>query len=481
MTQGSRRAEALRLVAVLVTILVATAAASRMLVAAWDDHGLVYHLVHGFGRTMGWGINGTVVFAALFGAVVVVAFALDEDKHVQGTLLVAAIALVFVPTLVVLGRWQIDFTTYPVSAVGGVAAGAVVAAVGGTAPPISGGRVSFPNAARALYAAVAGTAVVGFIERYLTYESPITVVENTPVVDQVAAGPLTPVVDLLAVSALVYLMGYFTRYSDATDVVISSPNEAAEETVSGFIGGLYAAAKRRYGATALEGGEVLNPAANRRHSRPTITSRVAFQYKPGSGAFVRRREVAYENIRPVTGSDARAMEAIAEERSSLGSRVWYAFRRQLLLAAPASLRSLLRRSGGAHLDRLIGADVILLLTPLDEIIDQYRVEEGGDFDESWVKTPSYLRTGGNAEDGAYHRIGAACSTASMPDVYVVATDADIALDIHGSDSFGETRFSNFLRNDILGLDVVYRNRVFPVAGAGSEPGSEGYDEVLGVL
>ena len=470
---GSRRAEALRLVAALVAILAATAAASRMLVAAWDDHGLVYHLVHGFGRTMGWGINGTVVFAALVGAILVVAFALDEDKHVQGVLLLAAIGLVFVPTLVVLERWRIDFLAYPTAIAAGAVVGVVVAAVGGTAPPFSGGRVSFPNAARGLYAAVAGTAVVGLIERYLPYESPIVVVENTPAIDQVAAGPLTPVVDLLAVSALVYLMGYFTRYSDVTDVVISSPDDG---TVSSFLGGLYDAADDRYGATTLEGGDVLNDARALQHSRPSITGRVAFQYQPGSGVLVRRRKVAYDNIRPVTDEDAAAIETVAEERSSLGSRVWYGFRRHLLLAAPASARSVLRRSGGAHLDRLVGADVILLLAPLDEIIDQYLVEEGGEFDESWVKTPAYLWApdDGAGDAGRYHRIGEACSAASMPDVYVVATDADIALDIHDDDDFEDDEFLNFLRTDILGLGTAYLGKVLPV----SRTDSQGYDDVL---
>ncbi len=470
---GSRRAEALRLVAALVAILAATAAASRMLVAAWDDHGLVYHLVHGFGRTMGWGINGTVVFAALVGAILVVAFALDEDKHVQGVLLLAAIGLVFVPTLVVLERWRIDFLAYPTAIAAGVVVGVVVAAVGGTAPPFSGGRVSFPNAARGLYAAVAGTAVVGLIERYLPYESPIVVVENTPAIDQVAAGPLTPVVDLLAVSALVYLMGYFTRYSDVTDVVISSPDDG---TVSSFLGGLYDAADDRYGATTLEGGDVLNDARALQHSRPSITGRVAFQYQPGSGVLVRRRKVAYDNIRPVTDGDAAAIEAVAEERASLGSRVWYGFRRQLLLAAPASVRSLLRRSGGAHLDRLVGADVILLLAPLDKIIDQLVVEEGGEFDESWVTRPSYLRkASAGATAGAYQRIGEACNAGSMPDVYVVATDADIALDIHNGETF-DRAFSHFVQTDILGLGGVYRKQVLPVAGV--RPESKGYDDVL---
>lgn len=473
---GSRRAEAVRLVAALLAILATTAVASRMLVAAWDDHGLVYHLIHGFSRVTGWGINGTVVFAALFGAVLVVAFALDEDKHVQGLLLLAAVGLVFVPTLVILGRWQIDFLAYPVAIVAGIVVGAIVAVVGGTAPPVSDGRVSFPNAARTLYVAVAGIVIVGFVERYLSYESPIVVVENTPTVDQVAAGPLTPVVDLVAVAAIVYLMGYFTRYSDVTDVVISSPDEG---TASGFLGGLYDAAYRTYGATTLEGGEMLNRARNQQHSRPSITGRVAFQYQPGSGVFVRRREVAYDNIRPVSDADADAIEGIAEERSSLGSRLWYGFRRQLVLAAPASLRSLLRRSGGAHLDRLVGADVILLLAPIDDIIDQYLLEEGGEFDESWVNTPAYLREAPEDREGtagAYHRIGEACAGSSMPDVYVVATDADVALDIHGGQTFRSDPFLNFLRTDVLGLGPAFRTRVLPVAGIGSE--SEGYDEVL---
>jgi len=473
---GSRRTEALRLVAALVAILAATAVASRMLVAAWDTHGLVYHLVHGFSRAAGWGINGTVVFAALLGAVLVVAFALDEDKHVQGILLIAAVALVFVPTLVVLGRWQIDFLTYPVAMAAGAGVGTVIVAVGGTVPPFSDGRVSFPNAARALYAAVAGTAAFGFVERYLPYESPIVVVENTPDVTPAVAGPPTGAADLLAVAGLVYLMGYFTRYSDVTDVAISSPDD---DTVSGFLGGLYDAADQRYGATTLEGGDVLN-AARSQQSRPRITRRVAFQYRPGDGTFVRRREVAYDNIRPVSDADADAMEAVAAERASLGSRAWFGFKRQFLLAAPESVRSLVRRSGGPHLDRLVGADVILLLAPIDDIVNQYRAEEGDGFDESLVTRPNYL-TSEEGPPGIYDRLGDACSGSSMPDVYVVATGADVALEIHGGDSLRSPDFLRTLRTDVLGLGPVYRERVLPVAGVGSDADSTGYDDVLGRL
>ena len=473
---GSRRAEALRLVAALVAILAATAVAARMLIAAWDTHGLVYHLVHGFSRTMGWGIRGTVAFAALAGVVLVIAFALDEDKHVQGILLLAAIALVFAPTLILLERWRIDFLTYPTAAAAGAVVGVAVVAVGGTAPPFSDGRVSFPNAARALYVVAAAGVVIGFIERYLPYESPVVVVQNTPTVNQVAGGALTPVVDLVAVSAVVYLMGYFTRYSDVTDVVISSPDD---RTVAGFLGGLYDAADRKYDVTTLQGGDLLN-AARAQQNPPPVTGRVAFQFQPGDGAFVRRREVSYDNIRPVTEDDADAIEGVAEERSSLGSRLRFGFRRQLLLAAPSALRSVLRRSGGLHLDRLVGADVILLLAPVDEMIDQYAAEEGGEFDESWVNTPDYLRPEeGGRKAGAYHRIGGACTGSSMPDVYVVATGADTALDIHGGERLESDSFFRFLRTDVLGLDASFRTRVLPVTGIGHE--SEGYDDVLGRL
>ena len=475
---GSRRAEALRLVAALVAILAATAVAARMLIAAWDDHGLVYHLIHGFGRTMGWGIRGTVVFAAVLGIVLVVAFALDEDKHVQGILLLSAIALVFVPTLVLLERWRIDFLTYPTAAAVGAVAGVAVVGVGGTAPPFSDGRVSFPNAARALYVVAAVGVVVGFFERYLSYPSPIVVVQNPPAVDQVAGGPLTPVVDLIAVSAMVYLMGYFTRYSDVTDVVISSPDD---RTVSDFLGGLYDAADRRYDATTLRGGDLLN-AARAQENPPRITGQVAFQFQPGDGAFVRRREVGYDNIRPVTDDDADEIEAAAAERSSFGSRLWFGFRHQLLLAAPGALRSVLRRSGGPHLDRLVDADVILLLAPVDEMIDRYAVEEGNEFNESWVNTPDYLRPEGNGRvAGAYHRIGEACTDPSMPDVYVVATGADAALAAHGGDTIDTDSFFRFLRTDVLGLGASFRTRVYPIAGAEAGTDAEGYDDMLRTL
>ncbi|MGQ4555515.1 hypothetical protein [Halobellus sp. GM3] len=464
----SRRRDALRLAVALVAILAATAASSRMLVAAWDDHGLVYHLVHGFGRTMGWGITGVVVFAALFGAVLVVAFALDRDKHVQGLLLVAAIALVFAPTLFVLGRWRIDFLAHPVSAVAGVLVGAVVVGVGASVPPLTDGRTAFPNAARALYAAVAGIAVVGFLERYLSYESPIVVVENTPNIEQVASGALTPLVDIVSVFALVYLMGYFTRYSDVTDVVVSSPDD---ETVAGFLGGLYDVADRTYGATSLEGGDVLNAARSQQHSLPRITGRVAFQYHPGDGVFVRRREIAYDNIRPVSDSDVRSMSEIAEKRASLGSRLWFEFRRQLLLAAPGFVRSRLRRSGGAHLDRLVRSDAILLLVSVEDVLREYEIEEGSDFDESWVRDRAYL--------DVYEGLAAACSGASMPDVYVIATDADRALELHRSDSLDSGPFLRFLRTDVLRLGDASRGSVYPVSGIGED--SDGYDDVLALL
>lgn len=465
---ASRRTDAIRLTAALVAILAATAVSSRMLIAAWDAHGLVYHLVHGFGRTMGWGIVGVVVFAALFGATLVVAFALDEDKHVQGILLVAAIALVFVPTLLVLGRWQIDFLAHPVPAVAGVVAGAVVVGIGASVPPLTDGGTSFPNAARALYAAVGGIAIIGFFERYLAYESPIVVVQNTPSVDQVAGGPLTPLVDFVSVFALVYLMGYFTRYSDVTDVVISSPDD---ETVAGFLGGLYDAADRRYGAVSLEGGDILNAARSQRESMPRLTGRVAFQFHPGSGVFVRRREVAYDNIRPVSDSDADAMAEIADRRSSLGSRLWFSFRRHLLLAAPGFVRSRLRRSGGAHLDRLVRSDVILLLAPVGDVLREYEIDEDGDFDESWVRDREYV-----GEEGVYNRIAEACAGSSMPEVYVVATDADRALDLHRADSLDSGQFLRFLRTDVLRLGGATSGHILPVAGVGE--GSSGYDDVL---
>lgn len=461
----SRRSDALRLVAALAAIFAATAASSRMLVAAWDDHGLVYHLVHGFGRTLGWGIDGVVVFAALVGVTLVVAFAADEDKHVQGLLLLAAIALVFVPTLFVLGRWQIDFASHPIPAAAGVLVGGVVVAVGAAVPPFSDGRVSFPNAARALYATVGGIAVVGFLERYLPYESPVVVVENTPTIDQVAAGPLTPLVDLVSVFALVYLLSYFTRYSDVTDVVISSPDD---ETVAGFLGGLFHAADRRYGATSLEGGAVLNAARSRQHSLPRITGRVAFQFRPGDGLFVRRREVSYDNVRPVSPSDADAVADVADQRSDLGSRLWLGFRRHLLLAAPAVVRSQLRRSGGAHLDRLVRSDVILLLAPVSDVLREWEVDPDGDFDDSWVREREYL--------GVYDDLAAACVGSSMPDVYVIATDADVVLDLHRADSLDSGQFLRFLRDDVLGLGRDCSGRVYPVVGISDD--ADGYDDVL---
>ncbi|MFB6091759.1 MAG: hypothetical protein ABEK02_01970 [Haloquadratum sp.] len=465
----SRRGEALHLVAALAAILVATAVVSRMLIAAWDDHGLVYHLVHGFGRTMGWGIDGVVVFAAIFVLTLVVAFALDEDKHVQGVLLLAAIAFVFVPTLLLLGRWfaGVDFTAYPIPAAAGVLLGAVVVGVGASVPPLTDSRVAFPNAARALYAVVGGVAVVGFVERYLTYRSPIVVVQNTPEIDQIASGPLTPLVDLVSVFALVYLMGYFTRYSDVTDVVISSPDD---EAVTAFLGGLYDAADDRYGATSLEGGDVLNAARSQSHSLPRLTGRVAFQYRPGEGAFVRRREVAYDNLRPVSDSDVDAIESIADQRSSLGSRLWFGFRRHLRLAAPGFFRSQLRRSGGAHLDRLVGSDIILLLAPVSDLLREDLIDGGETFDESWVRDRAYLER--------YDDLAAACADSSMPDVYVVATDADRALDLHRADSLDSGPFLRFLRTDVLRLGDAARGHVLPVSGTVD---GEGYDEVLRTL
>jgi hypothetical protein len=473
----SRRAVALRLAGALVAILVATALASRMLIAAWDDHGLVYHLVHGFGRTMGWGITGVVVFAALFTVTLVVAFALDDDKHVQGVLLLAAVVFVFVPTLVVLGRWRIDFLSHPVPAVVGVALGVVVVGVGASPPLLGDGRTAFPNAARALYAVVAGIAIVGFVERYLTYESPIVVVENTPTIDQVAGGPLTPLVDLVSVFGLVYLLGYFTRYSDVTDVVISSPDE---ETVARFLGGLYDTAdrNRRYEATSLEGGDVLNAARSQEASLPRISGRVAFEFRPGNGSFARRREVSYDNIRPVTAADADAMSEVADRRSSLGSRLWFAFRRHLLLAAPGSVQSLLRRSGGAHLDRLVRADVILLLAPMSDVLRESLIEEGADFDESWVRNRDYTGRDGSREDdggGVYDGIVSACTGASMPEVYVVATDGELALALHSAESFDDGQFLQFLRTELLRLGSDCRGRVLPVS---DEKDGEGYEDVL---
>ena len=463
-TGVTRRRELIQVAASLVVVLAATAVVSQMLVEAWDDYGLVYHLVHGLVNLLGVHIRAFVVFVTTVLVTWVGLFALDDHKHVQGALLIAALLFVFLPALFIMGRWygNIDFFSYPIAAILGVLVGATIASINANVPPLQGGgRYAFPMAGLALYTTVSVTVIVGLIERHLTYQNPVRTVATTQTAGEAAAGPLTLVIDILAVWAIVYLLGYFVRYSDVTNVVISSPSEGAVAT---FLGNLYERANSKYGATTVEGGHILNWARSAEGSQPQIDSRVAFQFQSG-GPFSRRREVSYENIRPISSNDLEPLRRTAEDRQNRWQRIWSAFKQQLLLSAPPPIRSALRRSGGPHLDRIVRADVLILLAPVSDVVES----EPDDLAlEDRLKDREYLQV--------YDDICDICSRGTMPTVYVVGNDASVALPFHRDDDLSTEQFVRFLRKDVFRLGRSCR--VIPVGGA--DDGAT-YDELLASL
>jgi hypothetical protein len=465
----SRRRELLQVAGTLLAILVGTAVVSRMLVEAWDARGLAYHLSHGAARVTGFGIDGVVVFAAVLVLTWVVLFTLDDDKHVQGALLLVAVFGVFVPSLVLMGRWlgTVDFLGHPVAIVAGVLVGVLTVAVDANVPALQGGgRRRFPMAARALYATTVFVLVAGFIERHLVYRSPIIVVEAAATPESTTAGPLVLILELVATLAVIYLMGYFVRYSDVTNVAISSPDD---EALASFLGGLYAEADIQYGARPVEGGHILNSARSAQHSQPRIDSRVAFRFRPGD-LLGRWREVSYENIRPVSEEDIGPLREIAKERSSLTSRLRHGFKRQLLLTAPSFLTNALRSSGGRHLDRIVRADAVLLVAPVSDVLREQSENPVGETElENRIRDRTYL--------DVYDEICGICSRSTMPTVMIVTTDADQVLDAHDSKSVSSEQFIRFLRKDVLGLSQSCR--VVPVTRGQGE--RDGFAELTRIL
>lgn len=465
----SRRRELLTIAGSLVAILAGTAVVSRMLVGAWDAHGLAYHLSHGAARVTGFGIDGVVVFAAVLVLTWIVLFTLDDNKHVQGLLLLIAVFAVFVPSLVAMGRWleTVDFLGHVGAIISGVLVGLITVAIDANVPSLQGGgRRQFPMAARALYATTVFVLVVGFIERHVVYRSPIVVVESAVAPEPTTTGPLVVFVELTATLAVIYLMGYFVRYSDVTDVAISSPDD---EALASFLGGLYAEADVQYGARPVEGGHILNSARSALHSQPRINGRVAFRFRPGNPTG-RWREVSYDNIRPVSEEDIAPLRKIAEDQSSLTSRLRHRFKRQLLLTAPSFLRRALRSTGGRHLDRIVRADVLLLLAPVSDVLRRPSKNPASESDlEERIRDRTYL--------DIYDEICGVCSRRTMPTVLVVATGADQLLDAHGSKSVSSEQFIRFLRKDVLGLSQSCR--VVPVTRSQGE--RDGFAELIRTL
>jgi hypothetical protein len=314
-------------------------------------------------------------------------------------------------------------------------------------PTLQGeGRREFPMAASALYALTVVVTFVGLLERHLSYESPYVAVANPPAVAGPGGGAMTAVIDVVSAVTLVFLVGYFVRYADVTTVAISSPDE---ETLAKFVGDIYAEADLQYDSTTvLTGGYTLNRIRN--SPNPVVEDPVSFEFNPG-GAFGRRRVISTRNVVDFDARDVPTIEQRVSERSSALSHLWHGFKRQALLSVPDTLRRGLKPSESAKYEKLDAADTLLFLVPLSDLVRDEPRPEDSDKPSARFYRPDYL--------AVYDDLCEAYSRDSTKRVRVVVTDAEAALEFHGSGTVTDNQFADYLRR---GLDLDLHTEVVPV-------------------
>jgi xanthosine utilization system XapX-like protein len=486
---------------VVASFLVMTTVVTRVagvLVAAWESHGLLFHVTRLIGR-IGFvgGVDAIDVFLA--GSIVgwLVLFALDEYKRIQAAILIVATP-VFYLTLLSLGRWVNLGWLGNLPALGaGLLVGILSGAVGARAPsrdPAERGRVpvvgrlrfEFPAAGRLLYGLMWFLLVVALLERYVTYRTPIRAA-GSPVTS--AAPPATAVgfvLDLVGVVLFLSLLGYFVEYSDRKDVVVACSSRA-KGALPNVVGALYTVARDRYdGMPVLPSGggriedvarlldaelagtpEELPPGPR---DLPRLDRAVAFRYR--LPALLKRWTVVEADR--ANDASLEAFEAeLPDRRGSLGrvSTLLWRFGRRLV---PRTLRRLVPSSSASGWQRLARADTLLVVVPLSDCIDIDRLAAGEFETEADLicDPPSYAET--------YARLQGR-SEGMRPRVVIAATESQYAEHVyeirHGGRQPTEAQLEDFVKNSLLGLDP--QRRVIPVKRPFEDEASmRGYDRLL---
>jgi hypothetical protein len=474
-----------------IVILGSVTRVAGLLERAWADHGLVYHLTFAVAGAVG----GTVasVDAFVLGLILawVVLFALDDYKRIQAALL----ALVAVPTLVVafsrLDRLQVDWAAHAPAGLVGAVVGMSVGQAGHRLrrlpsrrgdgnlqlPVVSRYHIEFPQAGRLLYGAISLVAILGFIERYLPYESPFVAANapaGTSVGPSLSVGGL--VLDLVAVVALVAVVNYFVEYSDRKTVAVFCPDG---RPLANLLGGLFAVAKRQFGGRSLRNSErFLNEASTALYpdDLPEVKGRIAFRFQR-PGPFSWRTEVVADTPGPLSREDVEALERRVADRSSIGSWVAVALRARLTALVPKRIRDL---SGPRIVtdrdERVDRADVVLFVVPLGDVIEGTCEDlRAGEYD----RLDEVVHATGRERAERYAQVAELYDDRPKR-VTIVASDAHVARCLfegeNGQTPDTESQLERFIANSVLDIgrrDVLPVNRRLE----GSSDG-ENFDRLL---
>jgi hypothetical protein len=371
-------------------ILLALTRVTGMMGDAWQHRQLVFNAVHFLFGSLGLNIDVAVVFPAGVIAAWLVLFMLDGHKTIQGLVLLFVALPTFLVTLSRRGEWigTVDWLRYGWS----FGLGAVVGLVTGGLGAKGGNRWDlrrFPTASKALYAVVSLAAVVAFVEFHLAYTSPILWNLQTGELSTRPIGPVSLrggslVLDAVSTAALVVVLNLFTQYSDSTTMLVVGPDEATEAKAK-LVGGLYNHAQGRGKYSGVQpiadadptGARRLNDATTARSEAalPDDVGTVAFKFRE-AGPLNRRNVVRVDSHRPPRSMQATRLENRVETRRTAAGRVAHYLSRGVQLLLPGWLLDRFRSDAGQFLERLDGANTLLLVVPFGSLVDRERYEAG---------------------------------------------------------------------------------------------------------
>lgn len=398
-----------------------------MLVEAWDQGGVVHHTVYWVVEgVLGENIDVAVVFPTGLLVGLLLLFVADEYKLIQGLVL----GVFGLPSLVLLLQrrsvWQeeVAWAAHWPAGVVGLFVGVGVGLLKYRTRTERDLR-RFPIAAGLLYAVPALVVIVAFLEVHVLGTSPIVWNKQTEqLATQPASFALTAdrlVRDLLGSAVLIAVLGVFTQYSSNTTIRVVSPEGPSKGIL---LGGLFshAAENDEYRGVAgpldaEEGTKPLKHAADAdsREEIPTDLGSAAFKFRRDR-PLSRRKVVRVDTHRPPTESRVKKLEKRADRRGTWRWKAVHYVGRALRLAVPNWLVGG-RSEPVRFLDRLDRADVLLLVVPFEEMVDES------------VETLEDVDTGLYTEH--YDRLCAAYADVPGKRVVVVVTGAERAKDVMG--------------------------------------------------
>lgn len=464
-----------------VLLLLASTYVTRLMVDAWNTEGFVYYTWWTLVETTAVSNEAAITFPAGILVGWLVLFLLDEYKRVQAVLLSIAAVPTFLWTLFRLEQWV---WMEPVAAlpglVAGTAFGVLTGLVGGRTPLAGHDRWTFPTAARALSVVVVVGTVVAFLERYVPYRFAVDP-PDSGLPSVVGAGPTaTPpgavaaALDGAIVLLVVGVVNHFVQYSDRKDIVLICPDD---RTLVSLLGGMYELARERYDGTTVSGRRTLNDAAAAvsEQQLPNAASSLSFQYRL-PGPLKRRTIVSADKARQLTERDVDLIEAKVRKRDNPAVRNLHALRGHVVGLLPRRIRRGFSPSYATTAEQIEDADVVLLVAPLADRVDERRLREGEfeNYEEVLRERPEYV------ED--YERICRAYRGVK-PDVYIVVPDGELAVDLYQARSGGRPsvvspQVADFVSNSLLDVDVHCDVRIVTRPFDDPEREPAGFDRLL---